>query len=1465
MRGITRILSGNRSHVRVISNKWPFARDGLCKRIGRREEIASHSVSFLGLIKVVRCQLGMLGLRTHGLDRYEHYIRRPSDFGKLELQDWLNHKSFRVSPNLLIDSSTTREWNEPELFYQNTEDETWVRPCVGPKLEPSMMMLRYHDSNIGQMPQFCYPISSPINFKPVLKYILQERSELSDGFPQKYNTLIGSLFDIDKNPETLDDSDIEALDDIEMSSDSGNVKEPKIELQALEEIQQKHFSLIVSNNGIFQTGSTSITYIQSGISGSIAIKPNNVATLILLTQPSGHLLSILPLDDGKETYLLQYWNLGQKGQWNIIKHQNEKQFVLIHKELGICKFFEFHLPFTFQLVNNLTLTDSVIMNGSFFPTNYTDLDPYFIIFITAIRYERIVYFVIEWNNNEIKKKEVYQLTVFDGEKTNMTIPIGLNACLVETPLKFSLVSANQIMSGETEFHSFQLKALKGIKSFFPAPLLLLKLQELQPHTFKKFQYCTIISSSTGNICFCVTERSTIVNGNLKFYELTRFKGLKSISPLPSNPINLDSRSSSYVLVVISFSRTLELTLSLEDLRCLDKKDVIKPLKNITFKHTIDSSTEENSQILAFTSSKIYNTHTGSNINDTRNSQVWLTSPNAITQPCIDYKLRKTHQLIHLKQFQIFRHLRIWKCKNLDIALLQRLGINQSNTESSLIFATDAVSNNRIFLLDLTMTTTIDNDDPVQGLINIEDLLCDTENETILLNFTKNNLIQVTRDTIYIDPIGGDKELRKISPGWEFENVTYNDGILIVWNAGLGCVSYIENIDAVDESGALVSNLSSSKGMSKFFKQLGTVTSVNFQIKESTDDPTKYDIWILLPDCVIRTPFSDWISDSLDFSDVYILSVQQALINGPYFCSLDYESYFEVHTLQNNCFKKGSRCTSRVNFQGKDIKFRSFGVNQCLAFSAFEIFVINLTPIHDSRELDFYKLKLPHLGNYNSILEVCPDIENNQLFILYSDGLRILELSYLTSNNGNFLLKSTRSKNKKFLYLDKINRMLVLNQDLREWECIRLSDGKAVGLDSQLLKDDSEEILEIKELPIATEDNPLEKKTVLLISFTSSLKLVLLTAAKNKISNQIIDSYKLDNSRLLNHLVITPRGEIFFLDYKVMGTDNEMSFNKLKVTKHCIDQEERNNTTLRLTLETRFTFKSWSTVKTFTVVGDNIIATTNMGEKLYLIKDFSSSSDESRRVYPLEMYPDSKVQKIIPLNECCFVVAAYCGNRNDLDSRLIFYSLPTIKVGLNNETGSLPDEYGNGRVDDIFEVDFPEGFQFGTMALYDVLHGERHVNRYSEGIRSENDEAEVALRQRRNLLLFWRNHSSTPKPSLRRAATIVYEDHVSSRYFEDISSILGSTAMRTKRLSPYNAVALDKPIQDISYDPAVQTLYVLMADQTIHKFGKDRLPCQDEYEPRWNSGYLVSRRSIVKSDLICEVGLWNLSDNCKNTV
>ncbi|CAI4055253.1 hypothetical protein SUVZ_16G4300 [Saccharomyces uvarum] len=1405
----------------------------------------------------------MLGLRTHGLDKYEHYVRCPSDFGKLELQDWLNNRTFRVSPNLLHDCDAKREWNEPELFYQNVDGAcTWVEPCKETKLEPSMMMLRYHDSNIGQMPQFCYPITTPVDSEPLLKYILQERADLSSDFPQKYNALIGSLFDVDKNPETLDDSDIEALDDTEMYDSS---EEPRIELRTLNELQQKHTSLIVSNNGIFQAGDTLITNIRHGISSSIAIKPNDVATLLLLTQPSGHLLSLLPLNDEKETYLLQYWNLGQRGQWNIIKHQNEKQFVLIHKELGICKFFEFHLPFTFQLVNNLTLTDSIIMNGSFFPTVYSDFDPYFIIFITAIRYGRIVYFVIEWNSNEIKKKEVYQLTVFDGEKTNMTLPIGLNVCLVETPLKFSLVSANQIMSGETEFHSFGLKALKGIKSFFPAPSLLLKLQTLDPNTFGKFQYCTVISSSTGNICFCVTERSTIINGNLKFYELTRFKGLKSISSLPSNPLNLDSKSPSYKLIVISFSRTLELTLTLRDLRCLNTKDIIKPLNNITFKHTIDSSTEENFQILAFTSSKTYNTHTGSNINDKRNSQVWLTSPNAITQPCINYKLRKTHQIVHLKQFQIFNHLKIWKCKNLNISLLHRLGIEHPMTESSLIFTTDAISNNRMFLLDLAITTTDANDESAQGLINIEDLLCDSENETIFLDFTKKNLIQVTKDTIYIDPFDANGSLLKISPGWEFENVAYSDGILIVWNTKLGQVSYIKNLDAINEFSTPELSLIDSKSMSLFIRQLGTVTNINFKITKSADDPVEHVIWILLHDRIICTSFSSWISDTIVFSKEYNSKIQQSLIFGPHFCAVDYESFFETYSFKNNLSKKDFICTSRINFQGKDIKLRKFGKNQCLAFNSFEIFVISLQPISQSKELDFYKLKLPHLGNFNSILEVCPDTDNNQLFILYSDGLRIFELSYLTSNNGNFLLKSTRSKNKKFLYLDKINRMLVLNQDLREWECVRLSDGKAVSLDSRFLKDDSGEILEIKELPIAIEDNPLEKKIILLITFTSSLKLVLLTAAKNKISNEIINSYELENSRLLDHLVVTPQGEIFVLDYKVMGTDNEMSFNKLKVVRSYADNDQENSPRLQITLERRFTFKSWSTLKTFTVVGDNIIAATNLGQKLYLIKDFSLTHNEATRVYPLEIYPDSKVQKIIPLNECCFVVAAHCGNRNDLDSRLIFYSLPTIKVGLNNETGALPDEYGNGKVDDIFEVDFPEGFQYGVIGLYDVLHGKKHVDSSDNGIGPDDDEIENALAKRNRSLLFWRNHCATPKPTVRSDATIAYEEHVSSRYFEDISSILGSTAMRTKRLSPYNAIALDKPIQDMSYDPSAQTLYVLMADQTIHKFGKDRLPHQDGYEPGWNSGYLVSKRSLIKPDLICEVGLWNLSNERKNMI
>nr|CAI6814793.1 BPK_HP1_G0058290.mRNA.1.CDS.1 [Saccharomyces cerevisiae] len=84
-------------------------------------------------------------------------------------------------------------------------------------------------------------------------------------------------------------------------------------------------------------------------------------------------------------------------------------------------------------------------------------------------------------------------------------------------------------------------------------------------------------------------------------------------------------------------------------------------------------------------------------------------------------------------------------------------------------------------------------------------------------------------------------------------------------------------------------------------------------------------------------------------------------------------------------------------------------------------------------------------------------------------------------------------------------------------------------------------------------------------------------------------------------------------------------------------------------------------------------------------------------------------------------------------------------------------------------------------------------------------------------------------------------------------------------TPYNVVALDKPIQDIKHDPST-TLYKANGRSNNHS-NSARTGCLARTNTNQDGipRHLASRRSIVKSELICEVGLWNLSDNCKNTV
>lgn len=74
------------------------------------------------------------------------------------------------------------------------------------------------------------------------------------------------------------------------------------------------------------------------------------------------------------------------------------------------------------------------------------------------------------------------------------------------------------------------------------------------------------------------------------------------------------------------------------------------------------------------------------------------------------------------------------------------------------------------------------------------------------------------------------------------------------------------------------------------------------------------------------------------------------------------------------------------------------------------------------------------------------------FVLYSDGLQVLEPNCFTKTPSQVVTKATRIKGKKFLYLKEINRMLLVNCVKKSLDCIKLENGKLMSLDSKCLSD-----------------------------------------------------------------------------------------------------------------------------------------------------------------------------------------------------------------------------------------------------------------------------------------------------------------------------------------------------------------------------------------------------------------------------
>ncbi|GAV53552.1 hypothetical protein ZYGR_0AK00540 [Zygosaccharomyces rouxii] len=1388
-----------------------------------------------------------------------------SDLDRVRLDSWFNAGGLEVSK---------------EATYRDTLDRTWFE---------------YEKKICSRKPLRCLPTFVPDDSKEHWNQLLYIKSMTTGASATTFapRRELEEIFGIARDPESLEDSDIDDFLGNSQKIDSRHKFDERII-----DIPLHREYLLVSPSSVFKAGHSQQTLLDGGIVDCQVVNtlPGKLGSILLITTPAGYILSMLLDLEGNKPIILQYWKLRQNsGNWNIVKHQSDEQFVVVNKEKGICKFFEFRDPLHFTLVNNLSIDNAKFLTCSFF-LNMSN--SHYLFFVPSIRYHRMVLFCIEWDSNRPEVKEVHQLTYLNGSKVNYCVPVGHNVCLVSGGCQHYLVSAHQIMSGETSFQHFESKFLEGPCSYFDAPILLEKIKNCNEDLFDQFRKCTVLATISGNIGICLWDE----NGEVAFYSFTRFKGLKDICPVNYQ----ETVDNEYEIVVISFGRTLRLTLDIRSLQQLSAHTMISPLNGVLFKHTMDSSTEENSELMVLSPPK----------NNSRFPvELWLTSSMAISHLQTFAPVRKLHGLCKLRQFQVFNTIKVFNCSNfndnLKETLLQGMEIG-NDSEVYLIIASDLISMSKAFLLNATSSES--------NTMELEDLLHSVAGDNVEVFFSPGaNMIQITKDTVYVDSLGspGEEKIEKYSPGWEIDGAAYCGSRVIIWNIDQLKISYINDIDELNGATNFIE--------SSFFEEIlrcakeeheinldqesekdkggGSAFFFNFDIAQLENGTVI--VYLAYPVGLVKYSWEDLYlnSDSEDTGRLMTCTRDVAFLplkNHVYVKDAHGQLIGAEHT--NSSFR-----IIEVGYTKRDIQIRPFDHNAVIIFSPQEITIVSMSSSENGDGDKFHELKLPFQSKANPILDVSVDPESNKVFVLYADGLEVFELIYSTWNGSNYLLKSTKTL-KRIFFIEKINRMLVVNLRAKEWDCIKLADGKSLSLDAAVLKTPkNSKLVDAIEIPSGKED----KNVHLLLHFGNLLKLVRLVPQKGRITVEEVTQREF-SSELFHRIEVVENGNfIVYVASSVPSSGQKpiSQFMLMRITE--LGQLEE---------ITKLEFPDELHLQEFKLCGKDVAVVSKHYDRIFLFKDFFRLAALKRPMaIAIKMPAASKVEKICPIGTDSFVVAVRCEGRSDHLSELLFCHRNDICLNRESDPDSSKGDvlYDAAVVDDIqrreegdfYRIELEDddddlddeddeadedddsgggiGIRLGRRSsnwdgnyrdfLDRIINGPRTVStegwefddidmEYEAGEHEENhresdsdedmldtddmDEMdETDAFGRRSDYNFPFNTESVQTTG----SEVLGYPFASSDLVESISS------SRFRR--PYQVINLDKSIQDVKYSPKNNKLFVLTTDGSVLIFRHFFQNLQEDHKNIGDGVVNILKKTITRhvAPKITESGICTVDD------
>ncbi|AGO10635.1 AaceriABR181Wp [[Ashbya] aceris (nom. inval.)] len=833
------------------------------------------------------------------------------------------------------------------------------------------------------------------------------------------------------NPDTLDDPDIEQL----LLSEGA---EPAYkEVPASGEIINT--TLVVLKSSISIAGRANYFRLHGQVTDCRTIrhgKPEFIDDSLLITTTDNILYSVV-FNEHLEPQIVHWWALAKSTKplsWKIIIHPDKDRFMLYEKETSTIKFFRLqnNCPYYFELVRNMHMFNTKVLACSYLFSKAEAT-----VFISGLKSSRVYYYLVSWPRDSISIPEVHQFVVPDGKLLEDIIPLNNNYCLAIYKKTIELFSVHQLLTSESHGVSLIVEKSFGTITHFEYDTQILgRLQQLDPETYLPLTRAVIFSTTNYVLGLILADD----RGTVKFYGLTRFKGLKSFTLVPSQPLS----EKTYKLQIISFGKVFEITLDLSGIAILDDRVNVESMSNILRRHTKDTSFAYAEQLLSFCDKTPA-------ISGTQQQELWSCSSSVLSNISISGHVAHLKNILYLREFQRFSNIWVLGLDSIAEEVYAKLYGDDRHHTGYLVVASDGISITRAFVLYSSSEEDMECDE-------VDGILSDLTGATIYYFTTSNYLVQVTKRQVLMNSVTDEQDK------WTFDlpfavNGALNLGPTVVFWAGTQ-ISYIENVELKGRSHAIetfdiTNSLKSHEALSNLDID-GLLSDNLLSIEKVLLDEHSAE-WTVKVNCMflvykfmdnsseprlIRLHLeanSSTIFDAL-MVDRHTMLCSDATITRP------------VHICEN-----APRSINTHLIKGW-YTLESFGDRGILCYSASEIFLYDMERKQD--------IKLPGWKKNNPIIQVCASA--NHVLVLFSDGLGVYENSYQSYTGSNIVLSSTHCA-KRFIYLSSINRLLIVTCKKKSVECMKLESRKQCRLETHDIFSDVDEILDVKELDYVTTD------------------------------------------------------------------------------------------------------------------------------------------------------------------------------------------------------------------------------------------------------------------------------------------------------------------------------------------------------------------------------------------------------------